>query len=113
MMVCSDGWMPLSFVKGILGILVVVVIVLFMFSSLVKCLQKSIGEAFLINKERGVVDACGPARGLPESMPWKNVHWTSTSPIDSCDMLSVNLSATPPVGSLAVQLPVNHIWSRF
>lgn len=105
-MVCSDGWMPLSFVKGILGVSVVVVIVLFMFSSLVKCLQKCIGEAFLINKERGVVEAGGPARGLPVSMPWKKVHW-------NFNLSHGLLSTTPPVGPLAVHLPANHIRSRF
>lgn len=48
------------------------------------------------------MEACGPARGLPGAMPCKNVHWPSTSPMECCDMLSVNPSATLPVGPLAV-----------
>lgn len=106
-MVRSDGWMALSFVKGILGVLVVVVIVLFMFSCLVKCLQKSIGEAFLTNTGRGVVEACGPARGFPGAMPWKNVCWTPASllytPVTRCQPTPV------PLPLLAFQPAVNHI----
>lgn len=59
------------------------------------------------------MEACGPSRGLPGAMPCENVHWPSTSPTHCCDMLSVNPTATPPVGPLAVQPPVNHVWSRF
>lgn len=62
-----------SFVKGILWIVIIVFIVLLMFPCLVKCLQKSIGEVFIVRKNRGVVESLEPLGGIPRVLPWKDL----------------------------------------
>ncbi|XP_063280585.1 syncytin-A-like [Prinia subflava] len=61
------GWVA-SLVKGILWIFIVIVIVLVMFSCLVYCFKRTIGNAFLLNTESVIVAAVRPGRPL-----WRSV----------------------------------------
>ncbi|XP_059729035.1 uncharacterized protein LOC132341473 [Haemorhous mexicanus] len=61
------GWVA-SLVKGMLWVLLVVVVVLAMFSCLVHCFKRTIGNVFFLKTESGVVAGAGPA-----TAPWRDV----------------------------------------
>lgn len=65
------GWV-LSFVKGLFWVFIIVVVVLVTFPCFIKCLQKSIGEAFLIKHGGGVVEAHEPTEEKAMVMPWRD-----------------------------------------